>query len=289
MLKKIVFSFILIFSFSIDAANNKVGDVDLGEVTHSKAFQFIKDNMLGKWEGTLTQHSGNVIEASYNFKLLSNGNTIREDLVEDGVEMFTTYSDKDGVLVIKHYCALGTEPMFKVAKLSNNSISFESDPSPGYHKDHHNFVNSICDQTFNMNSMLMNNKNNFIILDFGTATTFDVIVKKIYFGGIIAPGVKLSLNSLSDRATLIPKIELKKINKVIGNNTISAVRSGFFWGYAGLIDNIINLIKKETRKSFKVIITGGFSGLFKNSIKTKVSQNQDITIKGLIKISRLIK
>ena len=136
---------------------------------------------------------------------------------------------------------------------------------------------------------LLNGKNNFIILDFGTATTFDVIVKKIYFGGIIAPGVKLSLNSLSDRATLIPKIDLKKINKVIGNNTISAVRAGFFWGYAGLIDNIINLIKKETRKSFKIIITGGFSGLFKNSIKTKVSQNQDITIKGLIKISRLIK
>ena len=135
----------------------------------------------------------------------------------------------------------------------------------------------------------MNGKNNYIILDFGTATTFDVIVKKIYFGGIIAPGVKLSLNSLSDRATLIPKIDLKKINKVIGKNTISAVRSGFFWGYAGLIDNIINLINKETRKSFKVIITGGFSGLFKNSIKTKVSQNQNITIKGLIKISRLIK
>ena len=136
---------------------------------------------------------------------------------------------------------------------------------------------------------LINKKDNFIILDFGTATTFDVIVKKTYFGGIIAPGVKLSLNSLSDRATLIPKIDLKKISKVIGNNTISAVRSGFFWGYAGLIDNIINLIKKETRKSFKVIITGGFSGLFKNSIKTKVSQNQNITIKGLIKISRLIK
>ena len=135
----------------------------------------------------------------------------------------------------------------------------------------------------------MNGKNNYILLDFGTATTFDVIVKKIYFGGIIAPGVKLSLNSLSDRATLIPKIDLKKINKVIGNNTISAVRSGFFWGYAGLIDNIINLIKKETRKTFKVIITGGFSDLFKNAIKTKVSQNQNVTIKGLIKISRLIK
>ena len=136
---------------------------------------------------------------------------------------------------------------------------------------------------------LMNGKNNYIILDFGTATTFDVLVQNTYYSGIIAPGVKLSLNSLSDKATLIPKINLKKITKVIGNNTISAVRSGFFWGYAGLIDNIIYLIKKETRKTFKIIITGGFSDLFKNSIKTKVSQNQDITVKGLIKISRLIK
>ena len=136
---------------------------------------------------------------------------------------------------------------------------------------------------------LMNNKNNFIVLDFGTATTFDVLIKNIYFGGIIAPGVRLSLNTLSDKATLIPKIDLKKIKNVIGSDTISAVRSGFFWGYAGLIDNIINLIKKETGKSFKVIITGGFSNLFKNSIKTKVNHNKDITINGLIKISKLIK
>ena len=136
---------------------------------------------------------------------------------------------------------------------------------------------------------LMNNKNNFIVLDFGTATTFDVLIKNTYFGGIIAPGVRLSLNTLSDKATLIPKIDLKKIKNVIGNDTISAVRSGFFWGYAGLIDNIINLIKKETRKSFKVIITGGFSNLFKNSINTKVILNKDITVKGLIKASTLIK
>ena len=93
---------------------------------------------------------------------------------------------------------------------------------------------------------------------------------------------------LSDRATLIPKINLKKINKVIGKDTLSAVRSGFFWGYAGLIDNIINLIKKEARKSFVVVITGGFSNLFKNSIKSKVIHNNNITIKGLIKISKLV-
>jgi type III pantothenate kinase len=135
----------------------------------------------------------------------------------------------------------------------------------------------------------MNNKDNFIILDFGTATTFDVLIKNTYTGGIIAPGIRLSLNTLSDKATLIPKINLKLIKNVIGKDTTSAVRSGFFWGYAGLIDNIINLIKKEARKSFKVIITGGFSELFKNSIKTKVNHNKNITINGLVKITKLIK
>ena len=97
------------------------------------------------------------------------------------------------------------------------------------------------------------------------------------------------MNTLSDKATLIPKINLKKIKKVIGIDTRTAVRSGFFWGYAGLIDNIVNLIKKETLKSFKLVITGGFSDLFKGSIKTKLIQNKNITIKGLIKISKLIK
>ncbi len=136
---------------------------------------------------------------------------------------------------------------------------------------------------------LLNKKDNFIILDFGTATTFDVVTKKVYRGGVIAPGIRISLNTLSDKATLIPKINLKQINKVIGIDTVSAVRSGFFWGYAGLIDNIVNLIKKETKKSYKLVITGGLSDLFKNSIKTKLIQNKDITIKGLIKISKLIK
>ena len=135
---------------------------------------------------------------------------------------------------------------------------------------------------------LSNDKHNYIILDFGTATTFDVVIKKTYKGGVIAPGIKISLNTLSDKATLIPKINLKKINKVVGNDTISAVRSGFFWGYSGLIDNIVNLIKKETGKSFRLIVTGGLSDLFQKSLKNKIIQNKNITIKGLIKISKLI-
>ena len=140
------------------------------------------------------------------------------------------------------------------------------------------------------NAISVSSKNkNFIILDFGTATTFDVLIGKNYKGGIISPGINLSLTTLSDKASLIPKINLKRMSKVIGKDTKSAVRSGFFWGYAGLIDNVINLIKKETKKSFKLVITGGFSKLFKNSIKTKAKQDFDITINGLIKATKLIK
>ena len=151
-----------------------------------------------------------------------------------------------------------------------------------------NYKQVGSDRLANAISVSKKNKN-FVILDFGTATTFDVLIGKNYKGGIISPGISLSLSTLSDKASLIPKINLKTMPKVIGNDTKSAVRSGFFWGYAGLIDNILNLIKKEIKKSFKVIITGGFSKLFKNSIKTKVKQDFDITINGLIKASKLIK
>ena len=87
---------------------------------------------------------------------------------------------------------------------------------------------------------LTNKKSNFIIIDFGTATTFDVVIKNQYLGGIIAPGVSLSLNTLISNASLIPNLKLKEIRQVLGKNTVSAVRSGFYWGYLGLVENIIN-------------------------------------------------
>ena len=135
-----------------------------------------------------------------------------------------------------------------------------------------------------------NNNKNYIVIDFGTATTFDVIINNTYLGGVIAPGVKLSLENLSNRASLIPKIKLSKISNVIGTNTSEAVKSGFFWGYLGLIDNIIKLIKKQSRKQFKIVLTGGLSHLFKNTIKGKSVIEKDLTITGLKKvIIKLIK
>ena len=132
------------------------------------------------------------------------------------------------------------------------------------------------------------NKNNYIIVDFGTATTFDVIIKNNYLGGVIAPGVLLSLNTLTSKASLIPSLKLKKVKNVLGKNTISAVRSGFYWGYTGLVENIIDKISKHTKKKYKLILTGGYSHLFIKSIKKKAYIDKDITIKGLLKITKLL-
>ena len=135
---------------------------------------------------------------------------------------------------------------------------------------------------------VINNKDNFIILDFGTATTFDVVLKNRYKGGIIAPGVNLSLKTLVEKAKLIPNTKLTKIKDIIGKNTQNAVRSGFFWGYQGLIENIINLIKRKNKKNFKIIFTGGLSHLYKDTLKNKIKIDRDLTIKGLLRLIDLI-
>ena len=128
-------------------------------------------------------------------------------------------------------------------------------------------------------------KCNSIILDFGTATTFDVVTKNgIYNGGIIAPGVNLAIKSLYKAADQIPIFTIKKQKKIIGKNTIEALRSGFYWGYAGLINNIILKIEKETKKKYKIIFTGGYADLFKTSIIRSFKIDKNITIKGIIEI-----
>ena len=128
-------------------------------------------------------------------------------------------------------------------------------------------------------------KSNCIVLDFGTATTFDVVTKGgIYNGGIIAPGVNLSLKSLVHSADQIPIFSIRKQYKIIGKNTVEALRSGFYWGYVGLINNIIFKIEKETKKKYRVIFTGGYANLFKTSIKRPFSIDKHITIKGIIEI-----
>jgi len=137
---------VLFTSFALYSEDSEpviIGDVEMNEVTHSTAFKQM-EKMLGLWEGKLTQFSGNVIDVSSNFRLVSGGNTITEYIIEDGVEMLTTYTDQDGTLVVKHYCALGTQPVFKVTEVTDQSLKVGLDAKvSNYHPEHHSYVNSM--------------------------------------------------------------------------------------------------------------------------------------------------
>ena len=128
-------------------------------------------------------------------------------------------------------------------------------------------------------------KTNCIVIDFGTATTFDVIKKQgIYDGGIIAPGINLSIENLFSSTALLPMFKLNKYPKNYGKNTKQALSSGFFWGYEGQINNIIKKIIKKNGINFKIILTGGYSYLFKNRLIKKAKIENDITMQGIVKI-----
>ena len=129
---------------------------------------------------------------------------------------------------------------------------------------------------------------NCLIIDFGTATTFDIIKNGIYEGGVIAPGINSSIKNLSQSTALLPIFSLKNKQKSYGKNTKDALNAGFIWGYDGLINNIINKITKKWKISFKIILTGGYAIFFKKIIKKKTIVDKDVTIKGISKIYREI-
>ena len=125
---------------------------------------------------------------------------------------------------------------------------------------------------------------NCLIVDFGTATTFDIIKASVYEGGEIAPGVKLSIMNLNKSTALLPVFKLKDSRKYYGKNTKDALNAGFIWGYEGLINNIINKITLKWKMKYKIILTGGYANFFKKKIKKQTIVDQDITIKGISQV-----
>ena len=127
---------------------------------------------------------------------------------------------------------------------------------------------------------------NCLIIDFGTATTFDIVKNGSYEGGVIAPGVKSSINNLSQSTALLPVFNLRNKQKSYGKNTKDALNAGFVWGYDGLINNIINKITKSWKMNYKIVLTGGYANLFKKIIQRKTFVDQNITIKGISRVYR---
>jgi len=121
-----------------------------------------------------------------------------------------------------------------------------------------------------------------IVVDFGTATTFDVISKNgDYLGGAIAPGIGIMADALFTRTSKLPHVELVAPEKTIGKNSVEAMQSGIMFGYVGLIESLVTRIRKELGEKAKVIATGGLSALFASETKLIDIVNKDLTLIGL--------
>ncbi|MFJ6023802.1 type III pantothenate kinase [Brevundimonas sp. NPDC092305] len=126
-----------------------------------------------------------------------------------------------------------------------------------------------------------------IVIDSGTATTFDIVAADGAFeGGVIAPGVNLSLQALHEAAAMLPRIAIQKPDKVIGKDTVSNMQSGVFWGYIALIEGLVARIKAEWGKPMTVIGTGGVASLFEGATTSIDRFDPDLTIRGLLEIWR---
>lgn len=123
---------------------------------------------------------------------------------------------------------------------------------------------------------------NLIVVDFGTATTFDVVAEDgAYVGGVISPGVNLSLEALHNAAAALPHVDISKPQSVVGTNTVACMQSGVFWGYIGLVREICDRIKAERGVDMKVISTGGLAPLFQQSHALFDKFEDDLTMHGL--------
>jgi type III pantothenate kinase len=121
-----------------------------------------------------------------------------------------------------------------------------------------------------------------IIVDFGTATTFCAVSKNgEYLGGAISPGVRISAEALFQRASKLPRVELAKPAKVIGSDTVSAMQAGIIFGYAGLVDGIVERMKRELAADARVVATGGLAELVSQETKTIQEVKPHLTLEGL--------
>ncbi|MCV2880702.1 type III pantothenate kinase [Actibacterium sp. XHP0104] len=121
-----------------------------------------------------------------------------------------------------------------------------------------------------------------IVVDFGTATTFDVVAEDgAYVGGVIAPGVNLSLEALHMAAAALPHVDVTKPTQVIGTNTVACMQSGIFWGYVGLVRGICDQIRAEYNKPMQIIGTGGLASLFAQGDGLFDFLEDDLTMHGL--------
>ena len=238
--------------------------IDIGNT--NIVFAIYEDNnIINKWRiATIVNRTSDeyllwlneIIKSNYKIKNIIIGSVV-PDIVQE----------------IKDACALGFEKEIYIVN-ENLSINFPT------HVENQNEIGA--DRIVNALFAWHTYKKAAIIIDFGTATTFDVVNKDgVYEGGVICPGINLSLQALHSAAARLPRVAITKPKKVIGNNTIQAMASGIYWGYVSLIKGLLEKILIELNGNAKILATGGLSDLFVNEVSKEIIINKDLTIHGL--------
>ena len=171
--------------------------------------------------------------------------------------------------------AFGVKPVFVTSDLLKDKITINID-SP---------EQAGADRLVNAVAVCKHYQTPAVVVDFGTATNFDVIgSNNSYDGGVISPGINLSIEALYKAAAKLPLVDVARPQKTIGKNTVEAMQSGIYWGYIGLIEGTLKRIEAELGVKPYVIATGGLAPLFADGTDVIDSIDQDLTLKGLLEI-----
>lgn len=229
----------------------------------------------------------NIVTALYN--RTEQQNLWRVETSKPLDDVFQEIDHVDGVIVSSVVPNVNDSLMAAAKKHLSVTPIFVTHDNAGIEIDLDNPNEVGADRLVNAVAVLAEYNKPAIIVDFGTATTFDVVDGQgRYAGGVIAPGINLSLSALEQAAAKLPDIKIEKPNQVIGKNTIDAMQSGIYWGYIGLIEGTIKRIEGELGQECLIIATGGLAPLFAKGTDKIETIDGDLTLKGLIHINKAI-
>ncbi|PCK00104.1 MAG: pantothenate kinase [Zetaproteobacteria bacterium] len=249
--------------------------IDVGN-TNTVFALFRDDNILYSWR-CATEASRSVDEYAVFLNQLFELESIKWSDIAD-IIISSVVPDTDFHLTELCRKNFKIEPLFVTADLCKIKTDLDQPKEIG------------ADRIASASAVIAHYKLPAVVIDFGTATTFDVIDENgVYLGGVIAPGIRLSVEALTLRAAKLPRIKIEKPDNVIGKNTTQAMQSGMYWGYIGVIDTIIGKIKTELNTDVFVLATGGLAPLYAQSTDNIDVVDGDLILKGLLEIYKKVK
>ncbi|MCX7770488.1 MAG: type III pantothenate kinase [Proteobacteria bacterium] len=243
--------------------------LDIGN-TQMVAGVFKEDRLINSWR-MRTERNKTADELGIQFYSFLEHSNIRVDDI-DGIAISNVVPPLTIMLTIMSKKYFHREPFFVGPGIKTGMpILYDNPKEVG------------ADRIVNAVAAYKKYKTALVVIDFGTATTFDCVSKRgEYIGGIIIPGIEISLEALAERTAKLPKIELVKPQTVIAKNTVSAIQSGIIYGYAGMVDAICEKIKNEMEeKEINFIATGGLAHVISKETSYIKEVDENLTLQGL--------